>query len=64
MSVRWTWKTDHGDTVTVFPDGRKAYSWHVRAGNGEVVGQGESHPNASDAIAAAERHHPPVASDG
>lgn len=63
--IRWSWITDHGDRVEVFPDGGGQYRWRVRsAGNHEIVGGGEGHPDPQDAVAAAERHHPPVASDG
>jgi hypothetical protein len=67
------WRTDNGDTVEIYraegtcdnPGCDLAhyvgdYRWRVRAGNGEVVGQGEGHPRRSSAVAAAERHHPPV----
>lgn len=59
-----SWKTTHGDTVEVYEAGNGEYRWRIQAGNGEVVEQGESHPVPWNAIAAAERHHPPVASDG
>lgn len=58
------WKTEHGDVVSVYrnQDGSE-YRWHVRAANGEIVGQGESHSELSVAVTAAKRHHPPVASE-
>lgn len=55
-----TWRTSMGDTVTVFRTVDGQFAWHVQAANGEVVGQGESHPHRADAIAAAERHHPRI----
>lgn len=58
-----SWVTLHGDVVEVFTTGSE-YRWHVQARNGEIVGQGEGHPQLSDAVSAAERHHPPVASEG
>jgi len=65
MSHYQSWTTDHGDTVEVYLDGDGDYRWRVRAaGNNEIVGSGEGHPNPEDAVAAAERHHPPVASEG
>ena len=65
MSDVKRWETDHGDMVTVWydPDGDE-YRWRVRAANGEVVGHGEGHPRQEDAVTAASRHHPPVASEG
>jgi uncharacterized protein YegP (UPF0339 family) len=54
------WMTSNGDQVHVFQDRHGDWRWHVRAGNGEIVGQGESHPERSSAVAAAERHHPRV----
>lgn len=60
-----TWTTHHGDEVEVWRAGRlkhdeDVWRWRVRAGNGEIVGSGEAHPDIDDAIAAAERHHPRV----
>ena len=62
MIVR-TWPTGHGDTVEVYEVDhgvQMEYRWRVRAGNGEIVGQGEAHPRLANAVSAAERHHPPV----
>jgi hypothetical protein len=59
------WTTSHGDLVEVFRGDDDQWYWHVRArGNNEGVGGGEGHPRRQDAVTAAERHHPPVASDG
>lgn len=58
--IRTTWHTANGDSVRVFEGADGQWRWHVRAGNGEVVGQGEAHPDVHDAVTAAERHHPPA----
>jgi hypothetical protein len=58
MTVRdTTWRTQHGDEVTVFHTD-SGWRWHVKAANGEIVGQGEAHPRFGDAMRAAQRHHP------
>ena len=56
------WTSAHDDIVTVYPSG-DGWRWRVQAPNGEIVGQGESHPRKQSAVEAAERHHPPVASE-
>lgn len=53
-----TWLTTGGDRVHIFQGEDGQFHWHVRAANGEIVGQGEAHPRRETAIAAAERHHP------
>jgi uncharacterized protein YegP (UPF0339 family) len=59
-----SWCTSHGDVVDVFRGADGLFHWHVQAkGNNEIVGGGEGHPRRQDAITAAERHHPPVASE-
>lgn len=64
MSVVKKWLTGHEDTVEVwYAPTLGEYRWRVRARNGEIVGQGEGHPDVDDAVAAAERHHPPVTSE-
>jgi hypothetical protein len=64
VSVVKNWVTGHGDKVEVWhAPTLDEYRWRVRAANGEIVGSGEGHPELSDAVAAAERHHPPVASE-
>lgn len=68
-----SWATDGGDKVEVFRQSMACanpscdlahyggdYYWRVRAGNGEIVGQGEGHSRKANVIAAAERHHPRV----
>lgn len=63
MTWAKTWKTTHDDTVEVFRGSDGQYRWRVQAaGNNEIVGSGEGHPDARSAVAAAERHHPPVPS--
>lgn len=63
MSVVKSWKTDLDDTVEVYVADDGDYHWRVRAaGNNENVGSGEGHPELASAVAAAERHHPPVTS--
>jgi uncharacterized protein YegP (UPF0339 family) len=56
------WTTTGGDKVTIYLTEDKQFAWRVRAANGEIVGHGESHIRLTDAIAAAERHHPRVES--
>lgn len=46
------------DTIRVYPDQAGQYRWHRRAGNNEIIAQGESHPRMSDAKRAAERANP------
>jgi hypothetical protein len=68
-----SWPTTGGDRVEIFRNAIGCdnpgcdlahyagdYYWRVRAGNGEIVGQGEGHPRKANAVAAARRHHPPV----
>jgi uncharacterized protein YegP (UPF0339 family) len=57
------WWTTAGDRVEVYRDIEDQYRWTVRAANGEIVEQGESHPDKRDAVAAAERHHPRVGAE-
>lgn len=54
------WTTTGGDRVHVYQDEAGEWRWQVRAPNGEIVGTGESHPDRSDAVTAASRHHPEV----
>lgn len=46
------------DTIRVYPDQAGQYRWHRRAGNNEIIAQGESHPRMADAKRAAERANP------
>lgn len=65
MSIVRTWQTENGDVVEVFVGADDQHHWRVKdPGNHEIVGRGEGHPRLADAVVAAERHHPPVASDG
>jgi hypothetical protein len=57
---RTTWTTTGGDRVTVWQDDAGLWRWNVKAGNNEVVGSGEAHPDRRDAETAALRHHPRV----
>ena len=68
-----SWRTTSGDKVEVYRGSVGCsnprcdlahyagdYRWRVRAGNGEIVGQGEGHPRKANAVEAAKRHHPAV----
>lgn len=54
------WKSAEGRTVHVYrsPDGQ--YRWRLRAGNGEIVATGESHPTRFNAVRAAHDLFPEV----
>ncbi len=41
--------------VTVYRDDQGLFRWRLKAGNGEVLAQGESHSRRSDAERAARR---------
>lgn len=51
------WDTRHGMTVHVYRTGGE-FRWRVRAGNGEIVASGESHPTKFNAIRAAHNLFP------
>lgn len=47
-------------TIEVFEGLDDQWYWHAKAGNGEIVAQGEAHPRREDAVAAAEGAFPGV----
>lgn len=59
-----TWTTELGDVVTVWEASPEDWRWHVTAGNGEVLEQGEGHTRREDAVRAAVRYHPATALAG
>lgn len=48
------------DTIEIFKDDGGQWRWHRKAGNGEIISSGESHPHLKDCRIAAARANPDI----